>query len=295
MAHPSVDSLLADLTECSICTEVFTDPRVLPCYHTFSLNCLLNCGRDRRLRDQMNCPLCREPFAIPPGGISAIKKDFKTEKWLNIRKILAGRTTCEKHEDRELKLFCHECIVAICATCFIESHKAHNISDIEELSDVLRDTQKISKMWRTTKDVLERLEKEKNDFIKHLAGIKDEINTSADKLIAAIQRDRKKLSLEVGSIRQKRVRQIEKVKQEVDQHKARLESFKRESETLLNSGTFAGDLTKNLHDRAEQLAKFDVIGHVDSSLPIVNVTFTSSALEDRDDKNLVGTVTGGGQ
>jgi len=42
--------------------------------------------------------------------------------------------------------------------------------------------------------------------------------------------------------------------------------------------------------------KFDVIGHVDSSLPpAVNVTFTSSKLLGRDDRNLVGTVTDGGQ
>ena len=42
----SADKELADLTECSICTEVFTDPRILPCHHTFCLNCLLNCGQD---------------------------------------------------------------------------------------------------------------------------------------------------------------------------------------------------------------------------------------------------------
>jgi len=43
------------------------------------------------------------------------------------------------------------------------------------------------------------------------------------------------------------------------------------------------------------LLKFDVIGHVDSSLPPVNVTFTPSTLLDKDDRNLVGTVTAEGQ
>ena len=41
--------------------------------------------------------------------------------------------------------------------------------------------------------------------------------------------------------------------------------------------------------------KFDVIGHVDSSLPPVNVAFTSSTLLDRADENLIGTVTEEGQ
>ena len=69
-----------------------------------------------------------------------------------------------------------------------------------------------------TEEVLGRLQKEKSDVIGHLAGIEDEINAAADKLIAAIQRDREKLLSEVGSIRLKRVKQLETVKQEVEQH-----------------------------------------------------------------------------
>jgi len=66
---------------------------------------------------------------------------------------------------------------------------------------------------------------------------------------------------------------------------------------LLSSGT-AGDVTRSansLHDRADELMKFDVIDHVDSSLPPMNVTFTSSTPLDRDKRNLVGTVTEEGQ
>jgi len=51
----------------------------------------------------------------------------------------------------------------------------------------------------------------------------------------------------------------------------------------------------SLHDRADELMKFDVIGHVDSSLPPASVTFTSSTLLDEDDRNLVGRVTEVGQ
>jgi len=72
-----------------------------------------------------------------------------------------------------------------------------------------------------------------------------------------------------------------------------LESFMGYSGMLLNSGT-ACDVTRSaysLHEQADELMKFDVIGHVDSSLPPVNVTFTSSTLLDTYDRNLVGTVT----
>jgi len=291
----SADEELADMTECSICTEVFTDPRILPCHHTFCLKCLLHYGQDRQPGDQMNCPLCREQFIIPRGGLSEMKKDFKMETWLHVRKRPAGKAMCEEHKGEEIRMFCQECSIAMCVTCFVKSHNTHRCSDIKEVSDILGDTQKVSELRKITEDVLERLEKEKNDVIEHLAGIEYEINTAADKSIAAIQRDREKLLSEVKSIKLKRVKQVETVKQEVEQYKAGLESFKRDRETLLSSGTAAGDVTKSLHDRAEQLMKFDVIGHVHSSLPPVNVTFTSSTLLDRDDRNLVGTVTEEGQ
>ena len=106
-----------------------------------------------------------------------------------------------------------------------------------------------------------------------------------------------KLLSEVESIKLKRVKQVETVKQEVEQHMTALESFKRYTETLLSSGT-AYDVTKSansLHDRADELMKFDVISHVDNSLPPVNVSFTLATLLDRDNENLVGTITEEGQ
>jgi len=369
------DKELDDMTECSICTEVLTDPRVLPCIHTFCLKCLLNYGKDKQPGDGVACPMCRKEFTIPDDGLAGTQKNFFMEKLLYFRKLAAdgqvmqhipcdvcsndeasaGETVkpaskycvqcqqnfceqcslhhrkmkscsnhtqvdigkesisveqiskispamCEQHKSEEIKVFCQECRVAICMMCFIKSHKTHDCSDIEEVSDNLRglvvtDTDKVTNCLKKTEELLPRLEKEKNDVIKHLAGIKDEINTAADKLIAAIQRDREKLLSEVESIRLKRVKQLETVKQEVEQHMTALESFRRDSETLLSSGT-ACDVTRSansLHDRADELMTFDVIGHVDSSLPPVNVTFTPSTLLDRDDgdRNLVGTVTEG--
>ena len=82
--------------------------------------------------------------------------------------------------------------------CFIKSHKTHDCSDIEEVSENLRslvvsDVDKVTDFLKKTEELLSRLKKEKNDDIKHFAGIEDEINTAADKLIAAIQRDKVKL------------------------------------------------------------------------------------------------------
>ena len=162
---------------------------------------------------------------------------------------------------------------------------------IDRRKKVKSDTDKITKLLKKIGRVLPRFEKETNDLVNRLAGIKVEINAAADKLIAAIERDRQKLLSEVESIQTKRVKQLQTVKQEVEQHLAAIESLKQYSELLLSSGT-ACDVTRSansLHSRAEELMMFDVISHVDNSLPSLNVIFMSSILSCVE--NLTGTIT----
>jgi len=94
MARPAlIGKALDDMTECSICTEVFTDPRILPCIHTFCLKCLLNYGKDGQPGDRLPCPMCREEFTIPADGLSGMKKNFEKGKLITIlREHLEGRT-----------------------------------------------------------------------------------------------------------------------------------------------------------------------------------------------------------
>jgi len=364
----SVVKEVYDMTECCICSEVFTDPRVLSCIHTFCLNCLMNYGKDKQPGDDMPCPLCRKEFTIPADGLSGIQKNFFMEKLVAARKLSAGEesgpilcdvcssdegrpseataqakpatkhcfqcqqsycdqcslshmkikstashamieigkelrkeeivprlpTTCETHRGEEIKLFCLECKLVICMVCFAKSHKTHSCSDIEEVSidhrkQMKNDTDKISELMKKTEGVLPRFDIEQIDLANCLADIESEINMAADKQIDAVECERARLLSEAESIRVKRVKQLGMVKQEVEEHMAELGSLKQYSETLLSSGT-ACDVTRSansLHSRAEELMMFDVISHVDTSLPSLNVSFTSSLLDVED---LVGTV-----
>jgi len=356
-----------DMTECSICTEVFTDPRVLPCIHTFCLKCLVNCGNEKQPGENMPCPLCREEFTIPDNGLSRMQKCCIMNKLLSAREIsekdhilcdvcssdetrpteetpsaklaithchqcqqnycdhcsrihtkikatashvmaeigkqmqkeeiaLRFPATCDAHKNEEIKAFCLECETAICVMCLLKSHKTHSYSDVEQVAiDLLKqvnsDTGQIAELLSKIAEVLRRFEKEKNDLVNRLADVEGEINTAADKTIAAVQCDRLKLLSEVQSIRLKRINQLETVKQEVEKHVTDLESLKRYNETLLRIGT-ACDVTrsaKSLHSRAEKLMTMDVISHVDSSISSLNVNFTSSTLHPGDE-SLVGTV-----
>jgi len=129
---------LDDMIECSICklTGVFTDLRVLPCIHTFCLNCLLNYGKDSQPGDRMPCPLCRKEFTIPDDGLSGTQKHFFVEKLLHVRKLSAGQEAqqipcdvCSSDEAsasetvKPASMYCAQCQQNYCEQCSLYHRK----------------------------------------------------------------------------------------------------------------------------------------------------------------------------
>jgi len=268
-------------------------------------------GKDRRPGDRVPCPLCKKAFSIPDEGLSATQKNFDMEKLLSARKRSAGEEAghrecgiilCDVCSDEAASSapaatkYCFQCQQNYCDECSwghttLKATSSHVMVPTGLHKQVNSDTEKVMELLKKTDGVLPRFEKEKNDLVNRLADIEGKINSAADRLIAAVERDRVKLLSEVKSIRLERINRLRIVKQEVEQRVAALESLKRYSETLLSNGT-ACDVTRSansLHSRAEELVMFDVIGHVDSSLPSLSVTFTSSSLHG--DENLVGTIS----
>ena len=179
---------------------------------------------------------------------------------------------------------CAECQQNYCVHCSRRHTKtrataSHVLVLVQLQKQVNSDRETITELTKKTEGVLPRIKNEKHDLVNRLADVEGEINTTAtDKLIAAVERDRAKLLSDVKSIKLKRVRRLETVKQEVEQHLASLDSLRQYAETLLSSGT-ADDVTRSansLHSRAEELATSDVIGHVDSALHSPNVSYTPS-------------------
>lgn len=76
----TMETLEEDLT-CSVCYSLFSDPRVLPCSHTFCKNCLDNLLKVsnnsnnsiwRPLRLPLKCPNCRSVVELPLAGLEAL-------------------------------------------------------------------------------------------------------------------------------------------------------------------------------------------------------------------------------
>lgn len=119
---------LSDITECSICSETFTNPKTFPCLHTFCLHCLEDYGKDKKPGDLMLCPLCRNKFAIPDDGLCNLPNNFLIAKMIELGKLAnmpsakALCALCPKEEEAFAKLFCMDCQHGLCDRCS-KSHK----------------------------------------------------------------------------------------------------------------------------------------------------------------------------
>lgn len=126
---PSV-KLRADITECSLCSAGFIDPRVLPaCIHTFCLSCSTQRTKNKCPGDVAACPLCRKTFRIPSAGLTALPKNafvarLQTEKDLSssVGKKSLPCDVCghKKGLFSSVKIatsFCFECHESMCDGC----------------------------------------------------------------------------------------------------------------------------------------------------------------------------------
>ena len=49
---------------CAICVAVHADPRVLPCGHSFCLDCVEQLSAGKVPGDQLACPVCKKKFIL---------------------------------------------------------------------------------------------------------------------------------------------------------------------------------------------------------------------------------------
>ena len=67
---------IKDITECPICTEVYSEPKVLPCIRTFYLKCLKGWSKDKKPGEQVSCPLCRKDLTVPRWRVGKLTQKF---------------------------------------------------------------------------------------------------------------------------------------------------------------------------------------------------------------------------
>lgn len=118
---------------CVLCLERLRLPRILPCFHSFCLECLENlitsCSGPR-----FACPTCRKTYAVPERGALGFQNNFYLEEdsgddennETNVEDL------CPHHTSEHLRFYCTRCRVAVCRDCKLTSHEGHVTVDVAE-------------------------------------------------------------------------------------------------------------------------------------------------------------------
>uniref|UniRef100_A0A8D0A005 Tripartite motif containing 35 n=1 Tax=Sander lucioperca TaxID=283035 RepID=A0A8D0A005_SANLU len=112
---------------CPVCHDVFRDPVVLSCSHSFCKDCLQSWWTEKPTQE---CPVCKKRSLYEPPCNLVLKN--LCESFLLERDQRTSETLCSLHSEK-LKLFCLDHQQPVCVVCRdSEKHSNHRFRPIDE-------------------------------------------------------------------------------------------------------------------------------------------------------------------
>jgi hypothetical protein len=243
---------LEQITECSVCAELYDDPRTLPCGHTFCLECLSDYALEGPEDCQVTCPLCGKQ-------VSCSRCDLPKQ---STAATIGLQCAAKTHQHEIPTHYCSDCCVVTCRDCVAESHGSHSVSTLDQAMTVFRrqmaddvavlnDT--IGKCRKLLKDVCNN----RDAFCETVKRAKQEVCDLGDTLRTAnadriIQINERKLILlnELTSVNADGMNRCANVMVEIEKRIVIIDRFKRCTEMILQRGSDACIMREadTLHD-----------------------------------------------
>uniref|UniRef100_A0A3B4AVG5 Uncharacterized protein n=1 Tax=Periophthalmus magnuspinnatus TaxID=409849 RepID=A0A3B4AVG5_9GOBI len=124
-----------DLT-CPICRELFRDPVVVSCSHSFCKVCLENWWRDKPIK---TCAVCKRRSSRDFPPLNLVLRNLVQTFAEQREHTPAEDHLCSLHSEK-LRLFCLDHEEPVCLVCRDSRiHKDHRFSPIEEVAEDLRE------------------------------------------------------------------------------------------------------------------------------------------------------------
>ena len=330
---------LREEVSCSVCSDLFTDPKHLSCLHSFCLKCLKGwyetCGGGEAIR----CPKCQTLSQVPASGDL---KDLPTSFYLNglidvlaIKECSNTQVTCgncdkrssvasycfqccifyceeclighnimrnkkehrvlklkefqdkdyedvlkrpvfcsrQGHQKKKLKLFCKECVTAVCQTCVMLDHNGHKLTlTEEEASNQRLEIKTVIETERHSLDekmsVVAQLDEDYANVIQQSETLKGNVQKFADGLIKTIKSKTQNIIDAAENQTKKSLERLTAKRAEIQRQIKIIESSLEEADKLLKRSTSAEvvQLKKTLQTIFEGVNETEPIVHDSRSL-----------------------------
>ena len=129
---------------CAICEEIFTQPKTIPCLHTFCEQCIKSTIEASKLTgNELYCPICR---AEMPQDVTNIPTNFSTERFIEIFRKRHTATVKQElkcgecdDEDATVTMWCVDCESPLCGECYkqhgrMRKFKSHKTVTVENFT-----------------------------------------------------------------------------------------------------------------------------------------------------------------
>ncbi|XP_034547422.1 tripartite motif-containing protein 35-like [Notolabrus celidotus] len=150
---------------CSVCQDVFRDPVVLSCSHSFCKDCLQSWWRQKPTRE---CPICKRRSSRTDPPCNLVLKNM-CESFSQKRGQRSSEDLCSLHSEK-LKLFCLDHQQPVCVVCRdSEQHIDHRFRPIDEaVHEPRRILQETLEPLKDKLNVFEQVKVEFHQTAKHI-------------------------------------------------------------------------------------------------------------------------------
>ncbi|XP_072331827.1 zinc-binding protein A33-like [Scyliorhinus torazame] len=224
---------MEDDLSCAVCHDVYKDPVLLDCDHSFCRSCITQYWEKA---DTTSCPICRKENSSrdlrPNRTLSNIVSTFvKSDKGDKIQQ------ECSRHKEK-LKLFCKTDNQPICLVCqSSKNHQNHEFLPVEEAAEEFKEELRTS--LKPVQDKEEECNTVKRDYEKTFIHIQDQsvktekqIKAQFEKLHQFLREEERieleDLKLEKEKKSQEMKERIEKITEEISSLSVTVQEIEQE-------------------------------------------------------------------
>ena len=120
---------------CHLCSKPYNDPRILPCLHSFCLQCVHHEIGKSGSQQMFQCPICERNTSILVGGASALPQNlhigFEVEVAGYMSKMVNNQVCCDECMDGSNSpavVFCCTCRQFLCKHCHNHHKRSRHLS-----------------------------------------------------------------------------------------------------------------------------------------------------------------------
>ncbi|MGH0182569.1 UNVERIFIED_CONTAM: hypothetical protein FKN15_009731 [Acipenser sinensis] len=236
---------------CSVCLDLFTEPATIPCGHSFCLDCIGSYWNQSDQTGLYSCPQCRETFTPRPAlrksnVIIELVEELKKTRTLSSKKESAAPSPVSAESGGVPCDFCPGEIkrgaVRSCLTCLgsyceahLQPHHENAVLKRHALVQPLRDfEQKLCKQHQRLLELYCRTDQSCVCVLCQHSNHQDHTVILAERERADKQKELGERQAEIENLTEKRMKELETLKQAVESLKLSAQKERAESEQVLS-------------------------------------------------------------